>query len=263
VRVGPIGVFDSGIGGLTVVAALRRALPHEQLIYLGDTARVPYGTKSPDVVRRYTERCARFLIEQGAKLLVVACNTASAHGLHALEGQATPVVGVVRPGAMLAASRSKTRRIGVIGTEGTVQSKSYQAAIHQALPDAQVFAAACPMFVPLAEEGLGEHPATRLLAEDYLRPLVAHDIDTLVLGCTHYPLLKRIIHDVVGPGVDVIDSAEAVADAVREKLHEHGLASQSRLGVDRFYATDVAERFARVGRAFLGEAIGEVELVDL
>ena len=260
----PIGVFDSGIGGLTVVSAIRRELPSESLLYLGDTARVPYGTKSPDVVRRYALTCSRFLVTQGAKLVVVACNTASAHGLTAMQEQlAVPVVGVIEPGAELAAARSRRRRIGVIGTEGTVRSGSYQSALRSLAPDATVTAQPCPLFVPLAEEGMRDHPATRLIAEEYLLPLVGAGIDTLVLGCTHYPLLRDTIQRVVGPEIAIIDSATAVAHTVRDVLERRGLGATRRSRPDRFFATDAGERFGRVGTAFLGDTIGVVEHVDL
>jgi glutamate racemase len=260
----PIGVFDSGIGGLTVVAALRRELPSEALLYLGDTARVPYGTKSPEVVRRYAFACSRFLVEKGAKLVVVACNTATAHAIEALEAElSVPVVGVIRPGAELAVQKSRSAKIGVIATEGTVKSGSYQAALRKLSPRAEVLAQACPLFVPLAEEGLGTHAATRLLAQDYLAPLGRAGIDTLVLGCTHYPLLGAVIREVVGTGVEVIDSATAVASATRRVLRERGLLASSKPGTDRFFATDVGERFYRVGRAFLDDVIADVEHVDL
>ncbi len=260
----PIGVFDSGIGGLTVVAAIRRELPSETIVYLGDTARVPYGTKSPEVVRRYALRCSRLLVEQGAKMIVIACNTATAHGLDAMRRELRlPILGVIEPGAKLAATRTRGGRIGVIGTEGTITSGSYQQALARSAPHAQVVAQACPLFVPLAEEGLGEHPAARLIAEDYLRPLLQTHIDTLVLGCTHYPLLERTIRGVLGPEVDVVDSATAVASAVRAMLEEHEMISRRREGGDRFFATDTGPRFQRVGRAFLGDLISEVEVVDL
>jgi glutamate racemase len=260
----PIGVFDSGIGGLTVVAALRRELPDETLLYLGDTARVPYGTKSPEVVQRYAFACSRFLVEKGAKLVVVACNTATAHALGALEAQlSVPVVGVIQPGAALAASRSQRRSIGVIATEGTVHSGSYQAALATLAPGASVHLQPCPLFVPLAEEGLGAHPAAKLLAVDYLTPLMRAGIDTLVLGCTHYPMLAGLIREVVGPNVDIIDSASAVARATRLLLDAKHLRAKQKPGPDRFFATDVGQRFARVGRTFLGGAIDTVEHVDL
>ncbi len=260
----PIGVFDSGIGGLTVAAAIRARLPHEALLYLGDTARVPYGTKSPEVVRRYAKTCARFLVEKGAKLVVVACNTATAHGLPALEAELeVPVLGVILPGAELAARASKAGRIGVIGTEGTVASGSYQDALRLLAPSAHVVARPCPLFVPLAEEGLVAHQATRLLATDYLAPLIAERIDALVLGCTHYPILKAVIAEVVGPGVEIIDSATAVAGAVAAVLERNQLASAKKTERDLFFATDVGQRFARVGRAFLGDVIDAVHTVDL
>jgi glutamate racemase len=260
----PIGVFDSGIGGLTVVAAIHRALPHESILYLGDTARVPYGTKSPDVVRRYALTCSRFLVREGAKMVVVACNTATAHGLTAMQAElSVPVIGVIRPGAEVAAARSRARRIGVIGTEGTVASGSYQAALRVLKPDAEVFARSCPLFVPLAEEGMSDHPATRLIAEEYLQPLVRAGIDTLVLGCTHYPLLRATIQAVVGSTIDIVDSASAVAGAVAQALARGGLAAAPERRHDRFFATDAGERFLRVGRAFLGDAIPEVVHVDL
>lgn len=260
----PIGVFDSGVGGLTVVAALRAELANEPLIYLGDTARVPYGTKSPHVVQRYAVNAARFLADNGAKLLVVACNTATAFGIHAVRDAFDhPVVGVVRPGAAMAVGSTRNGRIGVIGTEGTIASGSYQRAIADLEPDAKVVTAACPLFVPLAEEGLAKHPAARLLAEDYLKPLTEERIDTLVLGCTHYPLLARLIRKVVGPEVRLIDSATAVALAVRAKVDKLGIGANGQQPSQQFFATDVSQRVQRVGRAFLGEELGTVTLVDL
>ncbi len=259
----PIGVFDSGVGGLTVVAAIRRALPNEPILYLGDTARVPYGTKSKDVVSRYARNCARFLVEQGAKMVVVACNTASAYGLVGLtEELGLPVVGVIEPGAKAAVAASRGGRIGVIGTEGTIASGSYQNALTHLTSHAEVHTRACPLFVPLAEEGMSEHPATLLLASEYLQPLVAAHVDTLVLGCTHYPLLTNTIRKVVGPDVAIVDSATAVATEVGALVKKLDAAPSPR-APDRFFATDVGPRFRRVGEAFLGDTIGEVQLVDL
>jgi glutamate racemase len=256
----PIGVFDSGIGGLTVAAALMRRLPGEALAYLGDTARVPYGTKSPEVIRRYALLCSQFLLDQGAKLLVIACNTASAAALDVVrETLDKPVVGVIEPGAELAARTTTNGRVGVIGTESTINSGSYQRALAALDPRIEVFTTPCPLFVPLAEEGLAGHHATRLLAEEYLRPLVARGIDTLVLGCTHYPLLVPVIADVCGAGITIVNSADAVAEAVAQKLGPSSAASPHH----RFYATDVSDRVKRVGGAFLGSALGDVELVDL
>ncbi|MBI3178751.1 MAG: glutamate racemase [Deltaproteobacteria bacterium] len=260
----PIGLFDSGVGGLTVMAAVRKALPRERLVYLGDTARVPYGTKSPEVVRRYAVKCAQFLLEQGAKMVVVACNTASAHAIPALRAELeVPVVGVIEPGARLAAETTRNGRVGVIGTEGTVASGTYQESLGRARPGVEVHAVACPMFVPLAEEGLCDHPATRLLAQDYLSPLKARDIDTLVLGCTHYPLLSPAIEQVMGPSIRIVDSAGAVAAAAAAVLRERGLEAAHASGDDTFYATDVSARVLRVGSAFLGRNIEQVRLVDL
>ena len=263
-RSAPIGVFDSGIGGLTVVSALTHELPGESLIYLGDTARVPYGTKSPDVIRRYALRCSQFLVEQGAKLLVIACNTASACAVDIVRDTlAMPVVGVIEPGAALAARTTKNGRVGVIGTESTIASGAYQQALATLNPQLEVFAKPCPLFVPLAEEGYAEHQATRLLAEEYLRPLVARGIDTLVLGCTHYPLLASVIADVCGPGVAIVNSAEAVARAVGAAVRSSGLETDVNNASRHFYATDVSARVSRVGGAFLGSALTQVELVDL
>lgn len=260
----PIGVFDSGVGGLTVAAAIREELANETLIYLGDTARVPYGTKSPDVVRRYAINCGRFLVDQGAKLLVIACNTASAYAVDAVSDTlAAPVVGVIEPGARLAAEATRRQSIGVIGTEGTINSGSYQRALARFAPNAQVHARPCPLFVPFAEEGMTDHPATRLVAEEYLTPLVERGIDTLVLGCTHYPLLQPLIQEVVGPNVTIINSATAVARAVAEALSLFEIDAAARTGPDRFYATDVSQRVKRVGKAFLGDELDDVELVDL
>jgi glutamate racemase len=260
----PIGVFDSGVGGLTVVAGIRARLPKESLLYLGDTARVPYGTKSPEVVRRYAINCTRFLVDQGAKFLVVACNTASAYAVDTVrETFDLPVVGVVEPGAEMAAEATRNGKVGIIGTEGTIASHSYQRALARLSPDTEVLAAACPLLVPLAEEGMIEHAATRMLAEEYLRPLLNQSIDTLVLGCTHYPLLRSLLQEVTGPEVRIIDSATAVARAVETSLVKHGLASSEHAIEDRFFATDVSQRVLRVGREFLGADLDDVGLVDL
>lgn len=260
----PIGIFDSGVGGLTVMAAVRHALPQEAIVYLGDTARVPYGTRSADVVQRYALNCARFLANQGAKLLIVACNTATAHALPHLQASLPmPVLGVIQPGAAMAAAATRNQHIGVIGTEGTVASGAYQRALQRVAPHAKVEAVPCPLFVPLAEEGLTDHPATELLARDYLVPLVQHGIDTLVLGCTHYPILRPLLQRVAGPTVTIIDSATAVASAVSTELQTRAWASAVRPCPDRIFATDVTTRLQRVGSAFLGETMQEVELVDI
>lgn len=259
-----IGVFDSGVGGLTVLKELLRLLPGEQLIYLGDTARVPYGTKSPRTVLRYAMEASAFLVEQGVKMLVVACNTASSVALPALEERfSLPVIGVIEPGASRALQLTGNRRIGVIGTEGTVKSGAYVRAIHALDPGIEVFAAPCPLFVPLAEEGWANHPVARLAAAEYLAPLQQHGIDTLVLGCTHYPLLKATLNQVLGDVVELVDSAEETARVVAALLEAKQLSRRGQPGVPRFYVTDVPARFERVGGAFLGADLHGVEQVEL
>lgn len=260
-----IGVFDSGVGGLTVLRELRRQLPSEDLVYLGDTARVPYGTKSAPTIRRYADEAARFLIEQQVKLIVVACNTASAVALEQLEETyRVPVVGVIVPGARRALEISRSGRIGVIGTEGTVRSGAYERAILSGNPTVSVFAAACPLFVPLAEEGWAEHAIAHMVAEEYIRPLLAHDIDTLVLGCTHYPLLKRTLQKIVGPGVILIDSAEETAKTVAAQLQQQELSCLTpSSAAPRYFVTDIPDRFKRVGGAFLGDSLNNVATISL
>lgn len=261
----PIGVFDSGIGGLTVVRELIRQLPHESIIYFGDTARVPYGPKSADTVLRYSREIAGFLEKQGIKILVVACNTATAHAVPALRLELKmPVVGVIEPGARAAAAATKSGSVGVIGTLGTIRSRAYEAAIHELLPDARISAAACPLFVPLVEEGWLETEATMLVAREYLTPLRDAQIDTLVLGCTHYPLLKRPIGSVVGRTVRLIDSAEETAAETARVLQSGRLLSPRLHDARyRFIASDAPETFLSFGQRFLGAAIERVETVTL
>jgi glutamate racemase len=261
----PIGVFDSGIGGLTVVHELRTQLPEDRLIYFGDTARVPYGPKSPDTVRRYAAEITEWLVAQGVKAVVVACNTATAHALPSLrERFAIPIIGVIEPGAAGAARASRSGRIGVIGTSGTVASGAYERAIRALRPDTHVISRACPLFVPLVEEGWLDAPATQLIAHEYLDPLAAERIDTLVLGCTHYPLLKPLLARVVGASVRLIDSAEETAAATRAALEQASLrAPAGGKGDCRFVASDAPDQFLRVGQRFLGDAVGRVEKVTL
>ena len=257
----PIGVFDSGLGGLTVAHAIMRQLPGESLIYFGDTARVPYGPKSPDTVRRYSREISAFLIEQGVKAIVVACNTATAHALPALRDELkVPVIGVVEPGARAAVRATRTGHIGVIGTAGTIRSQAYVRAIHAENPDVRVTALACPLFVPLVEEGWTSHDATRLVAEEYLAPFVKDAVDTLVLGCTHYPLLKPLIGEIVGRSVRLIDSAEETAADARRMLAANDLAAGDGQGEYRFIASDDPQQFLTLGRRFLGSAIERVEV---
>jgi glutamate racemase len=257
----PIGVFDSGLGGLTVAHAIMRQLPSESLIYFGDTARVPYGPKSPETVRRYSREISAFLIEQGVKAIVVACNTATAHALPALREELdVPVIGVVEPGARAAVRATRTGHIGVIGTAGTIRSQAYVRAIHAENPDLRVTALACPLFVPLVEEGWTNHEATHLVAEEYLAPFVKDPIDTLVLGCTHYPLLKPVIGEIVGRTVRLIDSAEETAADARRMLAANGLTAAAGEGAYRFVASDDPQQFLTLGRRFLGSAIERVEV---
>lgn len=262
----PVGVFDSGVGGLTVLRAIRRRLPGEPTLYLGDTARVPYGPKSPETVRRYAREAAEFLVGRGVKALVIACNTATARAETELsERLEVPVVGVVEPGAREAARRSRSGVIGVIGTRGTIESGSYERAILAARPGATVHGRACPLFVALAEEGWTDGEVARLTAETYLRPLLARDVDTLVLGCTHYPLLAPLLSRVAGPRVSLVDSAEATAAALAERLEAHGLLAVD--GADsaepRFCVTDDAERFRELARRFLDRPVTRLEAVTL
>ncbi len=257
----PIGIFDSGVGGLTVLSALRRQLPREDFLYLGDTARLPYGTKSAGTVQRYAVNAARHLAGEGISLLVVACNTATSYALDAVrEASPVPVVGVVEPGVR-AALGTGARRVGVIGTEGTVRSGAYQRALERLGDGVLVIAAACPLFVPLAEEGWGDHPVTDAIARHYLAPILEWQVDALVLGCTHYPLLAPSLQRVVGPGVRLVDSASSVAEAVAEE-HGAGLAGAGD-GDVVVQLTDGSEHFRKVARAILGRDPEHLELVDL
>ncbi len=261
----PIGVFDSGVGGLTVVHELIRQLPRESLIYFGDTARVPYGNKSPDTVRRYSREILDFMVSRDVKLVVVACNTASAHALEDLTSiSPVPVEGVIEPGARAAVQASRSGRIGVIGTAGSMRSGAYERAIVRLAPGSRVTQRACPLLVPFVEEGWLAHKATRLVAEEYLAPLRDEGIDTLVLGCTHYPLLKPLLAEVMGPGVRLIDSAEETAAAVSRELGSSTLhAPVDALGHVHFVVSDAPEQFERVGGAFLGTRVRDVETVPL
>lgn len=269
----PIGIFDSGIGGLTVLAALERHLPKESFVYLGDTARLPYGTKSAATVTRYAVRAAHALTERGIKLLVVACNTASSIALDALEKEfrGLPVLGVVRPGATAAARATHTRRIAVLSTEGTAREGAYVREIHLHLPDAEVISIACPIFVALAEEGWTSGPIVEAVAREYLSSVFLNGKspapDTLVLGCTHFPPLRETIQQVVGNHIAIVDSAETTAEVVQHALQTGKLARESdepQRSV-RVLATDAPDRFARVARHFLPPDLvpSSVELVDL
>ena len=260
----PLGVFDSGIGGLTVARALFERLPRESVIYFGDTARVPYGPKSPDTVRRYSAEILAYLLTRGVKAVVVACNTSTAHALTSLkEHSPVPVVGVIDPGARAAVGATQSGTIGVIGTAGTIASGAYERAIKALRPDARVHVQACPLFVPLVEEGWFDHPATELIAREYLEPLKQAGVDVLVLGCTHYPLLKALLARVMGPGVKLVDSAEETAKVVAAELEARGLLAAGGSHEHRFVVSDDEPHFRKVGARFLGEKIKLVEVVPL
>jgi glutamate racemase len=258
----PIGVFDSGIGGLTVMHALMERLPRESLIYFGDTARVPYGPKSRETVTRFSIENVRLLTSYDVKAVVVACNTATARALPVLREEfELPIVGVVGPGARAAVGRTKSGRIGVIGTYGTIESGAYRDHLLAINRDLDVVSRPCPLFVPLAEEGWTDHPVARQIAEEYLAPFREDGIDTLILGCTHYPLLASVIAEVVGPDVTLIDSAEETAREVATLLAERDLAANGGDSTHRFLVSDLPELFLRVGQRFLGGRIGGVEVV--
>ena len=261
----PIGVFDSGIGGLTVAHALIRQLPNESIIYFGDTARVPYGPKSPETVRRYSREITNYLAEEGIKALVIACNTATAHALPVLRVDLSmPVVGVIQPGARAAVRATRRGHIGVIGTAGTIKSGAYERAIRELDPSLRITVRACPLFVPLVEEGWTENEATRMIAREYLEPLLREEVDTLVLGCTHYPLLKPLLADVLGPQVTLIDSAEETAIETASVLREQGLETAVQSSPRyRFIASDDPLMFLQLGQRFLGGAIESVEIKTL
>jgi len=260
----PIGVFDSGIGGLTVVREIMKCLPGESVVYFGDTARLPYGSKSPQTVTRFALECARFLVNRGVKMIVVACNSASSVALEEVKKRSrVPVVGVINPGAVAAASVTSCGRVSVIGTRATVESGAYQRELKAMRPDVEVLAVPCPLFVPLAEEGWIDTPATRLIAEQYLRPVKEFGADVVVLGCTHYPLLRSVIQDVLGEGVKLVDSAGETAKLVGAVLDSEGLvahgAARSSLTV---YLSDVPRKFEETAERFLGTKIDGVHQVD-
>ncbi len=264
----PIGVFDSGLGGLTVASALARALPHESLLYLGDTARVPYGTRAPSTVIRYARNTAAFLRARGVKLIVVACNTVSAHAIDDLtEGEHVPVIGVIRPGARAAVAASRGGEIAVLATPGTVASGAYRRALDALAPGRRIHQIACPLLVPLAEEGWFEHPVTAMVAREYLAPLVDTEVDTIILGCTHYPLLRATLRAAVdaliGPHVALVDSAVAAAADVAAALDRHGLRRLTAGDAPRFFVTDAPERAAAVAGRFWGDGRPVLEHVDL
>lgn len=251
-----IGVFDSGIGGLTVLHQIIEALPRENTVYLGDTARAPYGTKSVETVMRYSFENSEFLVEKGVKLVVVACNTSTAIALSRLqESLPVPVIGVIEPGVRRAIKSTKNKKVGVIGTEATIQSGAYTRALKAADPKIEVYSRACPLFVPLVEEGWTDNAVVEMTVNAYLGSLKQSGIDTLVLGCTHYPLLKRAIRKFLGGGVRLVDSAEETASEVAAALKKRASGRKTGKVIHSFFVTDAPERFVKVGRRFLGENV--------
>jgi glutamate racemase len=261
----PIGIFDSGIGGMTVVKHILSALPGENIIYFGDTARVPYGSKSNSTVIEYSLQNARFLIEKNVKLLVVACNTASSVALDELRNHFdVPVIGMIEPGAQLTMKKSRNKRIGVIGTYSTIGNKAYSEELKRIDPAVFVFEKPCPLFVPLAEEGWTDHEATKLIAEEYLNEFRNLEIDTVILGCTHYPILTDVIQEVLGEDIVLIDSGTASTMVVQEYLAASGLLNDSNnQGKQEYFVSDVPSRFKDVAERFLGRNIEHIDKVDL
>ncbi|MBI4125416.1 MAG: glutamate racemase [Deltaproteobacteria bacterium] len=258
----PIGIFDSGVGGLTVMAAVRKALPNESIIYLGDTARVPYGTKSAETILRYTEECLAFLAGKNVKAIVIACNSASAHALPYLQHKFhLPLLGVIEAGVEAALRVSRNKKIGVIGTAATINSDVYAKELKRRDETAAVTGLACPLFVPLVEEGWLDHPVAFEIAQHYLKPLAGGGIDTLILGCTHYPLLKNVIQKVVGDDVDLIDSAESVAAALQKILTEKKMPAGGQKPFCQLTVTDQTPSFEKLARRFLGEEVPAVKRI--
>lgn len=259
-----IGVFDSGIGGLTVFKELAARLPHEHLLYLGDTARVPYGSRSPEIVTTFAIEIGDFFAARGVKLMIVACNTMSAVALDALRARYdVPVLGVIRPGARAAVAATTRGRIGVIGTEATIASGAYERELRAHVPDVEIFSQACPLFVPLAEEGWVDNDVARRTIALYLSSLKKSGIDTLILGCTHYPLLRKAIEDFMGKRVRIVDSAEETAREVRRELRAMGLLRTRGRGATSFFVTDAVQRFMRVGERFYGASVASAVRVVL
>lgn len=261
----PIGVFDSGIGGLTVVKRIASALPNESIVYFGDTARVPYGSKSNETVIEYSIHDAEFLMEKNVKAIVVACNTASSVAIPELKKRYNvPIIGMIEAGSRLALKKSSRRKIGVIGTRATIANKAYSNFLNSLDSSIETYETSCPLFVPLAEEGWINHRATFEIAEEYLHTLREAKIDTLILGCTHYPILTEVIQKVIGAEVQLIDSGVAAAEVVRNELERIGLqTNSSTLGNQSFYVSDIPSTFKRVAESFLGKEVNHVERIDI
>jgi glutamate racemase len=261
----PVGIFDSGIGGLTVVKKVSSFLPNENIVYFGDTARVPYGSKSNSTVTEYANQDTHFLLNKNVKLIVVACNTVSSVAMEDLrEKFNVPLIGMIEPGAKMALEKTKSERIGVIGTNATISNQAYSKELKRLNPDVEVFEKACPLFVPLAEEGWIEHKATELVAEEYLKELRDLEIDTLILGCTHYPILTDIIQKVIGDKVTLIDYGTAASYIVEDHLKGRGLRSDSnQLGRSEFFVSDIPAKFVDIAERFLGKKVEHIHKISL
>ncbi len=260
---GPIGVFDSGVGGLTVAAEIRRRLPGEDILYFGDTARVPYGNKSPETVTRYSLEIGRFLAGKGIRHLVVACNTSSSVALDALAREmAVPVLGMIEPGARAAVAATRNGRVGLVGTRGTVSSGAYVRCMERLDPEVKVFSQACPLFVPLVEEGWSDDPVAEEVAARYLAPLLAEEVDTIILGCTHYPVLVPVLRKVAGPDVQLLSSARTAVDDLIATLASDGPVRPAGAGSARFFVTDAGTQFREIGSRIFGEPIAELIPVE-
>lgn len=266
----PIGVFDSGVGGLTVAREIMRQMPNERIVYFGDTARVPYGSKSGETILKYSQQIVRFLLEQDVKAIAVACNTASAYALESLEKTTpVPIIGVIKPGAKTAAQATRNGKIGVIGTEGTISSGIYPSYIRELQPQAKVLGKACPLFVPLVEEGLWEDPVTDEIARRYLTELMDEGIDTLILGCTHYPLIRKTIGRIVGEEVTLVNPAYETAMELKELLAENDLLAEGRPALGsgenqyRFYVSDMAQKFIRFANSIIKYGVLSAKKVQI
>ena len=264
-KTSPIGIFDSGIGGLTVAKRIISMLPNENIIYFGDTARVPYGTKSNDTVIEYSLQDAQFLINKNVKLIIVACNTASSVAISKLKEKFDiPIIGMIEPGAHLAISSTKNGKVGVIGTNSTISNKAYSNEVKRLNKDLEIIEKPCPLFVPVAEEGWLDHAATKLIAQEYLQDLVDFGVDTVILGCTHYPLLSEVIQNVMGNDVTLIDSGYAASLNVENYLNGRGVRNDSnQLGTHYFYVSDLPDKFKSVAERFLGTEVENIEKIDV
>lgn len=261
----PIGIFDSGVGGLSVAREMFELFPNEAVVYFGDVGRTPYGGRSKEIIQKFTEQDITFLTEHKVKFIICACNSASSVGLDAVKGKFDlPIIGVINPGAEAAVKQTKTGRIGVIGTTATITSNAYAHKIHQIDSEIKVFSLACPLFVPLAEEGYITKKATYLIAKDYLQTMIDVEIDTLVLGCTHYPLLKEVIADTMGDKVTLIDSGVETARVAKKMMQEHDLLTDANgEGEHKYFVSDVPEKFSQVATRFLGRAISNITRVNV